>query len=145
MPHCFNPVFFVNLGLNSFLIMLQFIFLVKPGSPLISSQPVPPIREGSAGRVDCQSTGGNPPPKIRWYFSNGTEVTQLARQSNASDLNSPTTSSLQWTVSAMENGARISCRVWNEAMGENSQPLETNTTPLSVLCTFFNRRFLRFD
>lgn len=94
-----------------------------------------PIREGSVVNFECRSIGGNPPPKIQWFFNNGTEIVgQVVKQTNAVDISSATVGNLQLIVTAGENGAKVICKVWNEALKDTEQRLEAASIPLSVLC-----------
>lgn len=85
--------------------------------------------------IECQSVGGNPAPRIQWLFNNGTEIIgQVVKQTNATDISLPTVGNLQMIVTPNENNIRITCKLWNEALGEDEQPLADMTQPLSVLC-----------
>uniref|UniRef100_A0A915J1M4 Ig-like domain-containing protein n=1 Tax=Romanomermis culicivorax TaxID=13658 RepID=A0A915J1M4_ROMCU len=107
------------------------VVLVKPGHPSISTHKLS-LNEGTLGRMVCETAGGNPAPEIRWFFSNGTETTNFALQTNATDLTNPTISILQWPVSANDHQREISCLVRNEAMQPTDQPLMARSGALNV-------------
>ncbi|KRY32545.1 Down syndrome cell adhesion molecule-like protein 1 [Trichinella spiralis] len=110
-------------GFASTSVVAEVVVLVHPQKPTLTKDRVE-TREGQLERLQCESIGGNPPPEMRWFFDNGTEVTRLATVHNATSKDKPTVSTLTWHVSADENGLRLGCKVWNLAMGKTAPAQE---------------------
>lgn len=62
-------------SISKMLSLKQFLkVLVEPEKPVITRQPSGAVEEGELVTIECQTTGGNPPPSFVWVFSNRSVV-----------------------------------------------------------------------
>ncbi|KAE9556388.1 hypothetical protein FO519_000428 [Halicephalobus sp. NKZ332] len=102
--------------------------VVPPSSPSITVQPSQAVKENEFVTLHCESNGGNPPPKFSWIFNNNTVVPSSWYQNKVEAAPRATSVSiLQWRVNAEDNGAYLTCQIWNEAMQKDEfRTVETN-------------------
>ena len=86
---------------------------------------------GKPINLTCSSTGGSPPPQIKWYREG---ESQLLESTMILGANRDEQSSSVLTIHPNKNtdGATYRCTVWNRALGQR-QKLETRTS-LTVNC-----------
>uniref|UniRef100_A0AC35F2G5 Uncharacterized protein n=1 Tax=Panagrolaimus sp. PS1159 TaxID=55785 RepID=A0AC35F2G5_9BILA len=96
--------------------------------PTITVQPTQPVKENEFVTIHCESNGGNPPPKFSWIFNNNSVVPDSWYQDKSKLAPRETSVSvLQWRVNAQDNGAYLTCQIWNEAMQKDEyRTVETN-------------------
>ena len=108
--------------------------LLKPSPPQISpSSPV--ATEGLPVNLTCSSTGGSPPPQIKWYKEGESQLLGSSLFLGETK-DEPSTSVLNIIPERRDDGATYHCTVWNRALGQR-QKLETRAR-LSVNCKFIN-------
>uniref|UniRef100_A0AC34QSZ8 Uncharacterized protein n=1 Tax=Panagrolaimus sp. JU765 TaxID=591449 RepID=A0AC34QSZ8_9BILA len=91
--------------------------VVPPNDPVITSQPTDAVKEDDLVKIQCESTGGNPPPQFSWVFNNDTAVPSSWYQNKVEAVPRATSISiLQWRVNSRENNAYLTCKIWNQAM-----------------------------
>ncbi|KFD56179.1 hypothetical protein M513_02957 [Trichuris suis] len=108
------------------------VVLVRPGQPELNEQSLV-LTEGVGEELKCHSVGGNPPPQITWFHSNGTELTHLSTTVNGTNKEQPTVSTLRFVASASDKEQKLVCKIWNVAMGDSMAPYSVETNPLVVL------------
>ena len=101
---------------------------MPPSPPSITVQPSQAVKENEFVTLHCESNGGNPPPKFSWIFNNHTVVPSSWYQNKVEAAPRATSVSiLQWRVNAEDNGAYLTCQIWNEAMQKDEfRTVETN-------------------
>ncbi|VDK85519.1 unnamed protein product [Litomosoides sigmodontis] len=115
------------------LAQIDALLLVEPEKPVITRQPSGAVEEGELVTIECQTTGGNPPPSFVWVFSNRSVVPEEwyhVRSSISPD--GPFVSILQWRVNAEDNEAYLNCQIWNQALPKGEHK-DVSTTRLNVL------------
>uniref|UniRef100_A0A7E4ZSG2 B-cell receptor CD22 n=1 Tax=Panagrellus redivivus TaxID=6233 RepID=A0A7E4ZSG2_PANRE len=102
--------------------------VVPPSPPTITVQPSQPVKENDFVTIHCESSGGNPPPKFAWIFNNQSVVPESWYQDKSESAPRATSISvLQWRVNAADNGAYLTCQIWNDAMQKDEfRAVETN-------------------
>ncbi|EJD75800.1 CBR-IGCM-1 protein [Loa loa] len=109
------------------------VVVVEPEKPVITRQPSGTIEEGELVTIECQTTGGNPPPSFVWVFSNRSVVPEeWYHVKSSSSPDRPSVSILQWRVNAEDNEAYLNCQIWNEALPKGEHK-DASTTRLNVL------------
>uniref|UniRef100_A0A183BL27 Down syndrome cell adhesion molecule-like protein Dscam2 n=1 Tax=Globodera pallida TaxID=36090 RepID=A0A183BL27_GLOPA len=110
------------------------VVLVPPQAPLIAAQPTEAAREGEFVTVRCESRDGNPLPRFQWLFDNRTRVpdTWFHERHEGSGTKTRAISTLQWHLTRSDNGAYLTCQVWNKALREG-EFISAETNRLNVL------------
>ena len=104
--------------------------LLQPSAPRIF--PASPVAiEGKPLNLTCSSTGGSPPPQIKWYREGSSQLLESTLYLG-SNKDEPSTSVLTILPHKNTDGASYRCTVWNRALGQHHK-LETRTT-LAVNC-----------
>ncbi|CAG9534403.1 unnamed protein product [Cercopithifilaria johnstoni] len=114
-------------------VQANIVVVVEPEKPVITRQPTGAVEEGELVTIECQTTGGNPPPSFSWVFSNRSVVPEEwyhVRSSISPDR--PSVSILQWRVNAEDNAAYLNCQIWNEALPKGEHK-DVSTIRLNVL------------
>ena len=106
--------------------------LLRPDPPVIAS-PAQPLEEGTPAQLQCSSTGGSPPPQIRWY-RRGSSSPLPAELTPAEDRSQPTVSRLTLQPHRKDDQEWLQCVVWNRAMAEGERL--TDDTQLDVNCEY---------
>ncbi|XP_022258440.1 B-cell receptor CD22-like [Limulus polyphemus] len=89
--------------------------IMKDGNVLQSSTTVGPFIEGTTLSLECRSTGGKPAPEVTWW--NGSESLPSRLSTTEDDLGiSNVTSSTRFVLSRGDLGAKLRCKVKNNAI-----------------------------
>ena len=106
--------------------------LLKPSPPRITPSS-PAATEGRPTNLTCSSTGGSPPPQVRWYREGAAQLLESVMVLGAT-RDEPSASVLTLVPQRASDGAVYRCTVWNRALSQR-QKLEARTS-LSVNCKF---------
>ncbi|KAE9414735.1 hypothetical protein Angca_006183 [Angiostrongylus cantonensis] len=109
---------------------IEIVALVPPSEPIITESPSQAVTHGDSVTFKCVSTGGSPPPTIRWTFLNGSTADE--RNVNTLLRGTESESTLHFRVRSEDNGVYVVCAVTNKAM-ELEQPKEARSPRLNVL------------
>ncbi|XP_076322359.1 hemicentin-1-like isoform X2 [Tachypleus tridentatus] len=99
------------------------IVMAKPSSPVISkdgealdnASTVGPYIEGDTLSLKCVSAGGKPAPEVTWW--NGSDsLPSRSGTTNEEPGTSNVTSSIDFVISRSDLGAKLECRVKNDAI-----------------------------
>ncbi|MCP9265791.1 Hemicentin-2 [Dirofilaria immitis] len=113
-------------------VQANIIVVVEPQKPVITRQPSGAVEEGELVTIECQTTGGNPPPSFIWVFNNRSVVPEeWYRVRSSISLDRPSVSILQWRVNAEDNEAYLNCQIWNEALPKDEHK-DASTTRLNA-------------
>lgn len=104
--------------------------LLKPSPPRITPSS-PAATEGRPTNLTCSSTGGSPPPQVRWYREGAAQLLESVMVLGAT-RDEPSASVLTLVPQRASDGAVYRCTVWNRALSQR-QKLEARTS-LSVNC-----------
>ena len=98
--------------------------LLPPAPPRIS--PASPVAvEGKPINLTCSSSGGSPPPQVRWYRAGRSQLLESVLLEGGT-REEGSTSVLTVTPARDTDGATYRCTVWNRALGQR-QKLESRT------------------
>ena len=111
--------------------------LLKPSPPKISP-PAPLATEGKPINLTCSSSGGSPPPQVRWYREGQSQLLESTMILGA-NRDEPSMSILTIVPQKNSDGATYRCTVWNRALGQR-QKLESRAS-LGVNCEWFKDFF----
>ena len=99
--------------------------LLQPSPPTILTLD-PTLTEGKTFNLTCQSTGGSPAPQIKWFLGDK-EVVEGSQLLEGATKDEPTRSVLSINPKKEDDGNLYKCTVWNRALGENANQLQTST------------------
>jgi len=99
--------------------------LLKPSPPKISP-PAPVATEGKPINLTCSSSGGSPPPQVRWYREGQSQLLESTMILGA-NRDEPSMSILTIVPQKNSDGATYRCTVWNRALGQR-QKLESRAS-----------------
>ena len=125
-------------------ILMELIFLVlsvRPEPPVISvNQTRIPHREGDSLQLTCSTTGGNPPPGIRWLRNNDVITDgSILTVPEDEDIFGVTSSTLVRRLDRADHRANYTCTAENEA---NYGLPVLNSIVLDVQCEYTCTAFL---